>query len=139
MSTSMPPSRAAAKIAIAVSLWGGAVLALCASLATTYAYAEGSLDCRKLNEAASGPDDNFRPPASATVTGSGRAYFYSAPASQCLTKRTFIVPGDVVTVYKPYKTWYQVLYVNKKTGDDFEGWVEEGRLHLDGQLGGGDQ
>ncbi|PMS38804.1 hypothetical protein B0G57_102441 [Trinickia symbiotica] len=134
----MSPKRIVAKIAMSASMWGGAILVFCASFPTTYAHAEGSLDCQKLNAATSGPDDNFRPPASATVTGSGRAYFYSAPAPQCLTKRTFIVPGDVVTVYKPYKTWYQVMYVNK-SGEDFQGWVEEGRLRLDGQLGGGDQ
>lgn len=56
--------------------------------------------------------------------------FYAAPDSQCMTKRTFIVPGDSVTVYKPYKNWYQVMYINSKTGEDFEGWVEEGRLRL---------
>ncbi|CAJ3480502.1 Uncharacterised protein [Burkholderia pseudomallei] len=53
-----------------------------------------------------------------------------------MTKRTFIVSGDAVTVYKPYKRWYQVMYVNNKTGEDVEGWVEEGRLRLGGPLGG---
>lgn len=121
-------------IRIPVSTWG-VILAVCASF-TTYAHAKDSVECRQLNAAMSGPDDNFRPPLSATVTGSGRAYFYSAPSSQCITKRTFIVPGDMVTVYKPYKRWYQVMYENNKTGEDVEGWVEEGRLRLGGHLGG---
>lgn len=112
------------------------ILALCASLTTSCAHAEGSAGCRRLAEATNGPDDNFRPQLSATVTGSGRAYLYSAPAPSCIEKRTFLVPGDTVTVYKPYKNWYQVMYVNGKTGEDFEGWVEEGRLRLGSHLGG---
>lgn len=112
------------------------ILALCASFATSYAHAEAEAGCRRLAEATNGPDENFRPPLSATVTGSGRAYFYSAPAPQCIEKRTFLVPGDTVTVYKPYKKWYQVMYVNGKSGEDFNGWLEEGRLRLGGHLGG---
>lgn len=111
-------------------------LALCASFATSHAHAEVPVECLRLAKATGGPDDNFRPPLSATVTGSKRAYFYSAPASQCIEKRVFVVPGDTVTVYKSYKTWYQVMYVSGKTGEDFEGWVAEGRLRLDGHLGG---
>jgi hypothetical protein len=112
------------------------ILALCASLATSYAHAGGVDECRQIARDAGGPDDNFRPPLSATVIGSGRAYFYSAPASQCISKRTFLVPGDAVTVYKPYKKWYQVMYVSGKTGEDFEGWIEQGRLRLGNHLGG---
>jgi hypothetical protein len=92
--------------------------------------------CRHLNEAAGGPDDNFRPPLAATVIGPGRAYFHSAPASPCMMKRTFIVPGDTVTVYKPYQKWYQVMYVNDKTGEAVEGWIAESRLRLGGSVGG---
>ena len=112
------------------------ILALCAGLATSYAHAGRADECRQLAKDAGGPDDNFRPPLSATVTGSGRAYFYSAPASQCMSKRTFLVPGDAVTVYKPHKKWYQVMYVSGKAGEDFEGWMEEGRLRLGDHLGG---
>lgn len=98
------------------------------------------MDCEKLGNATGGPDDNFRPPLTATVIGDGRAYFHFAPASECITKRLFIIPGDDVTVYKPYKNWYQVMYVNSKTGEDFEGWIEDRRLRLGGTVGGsGDQ
>jgi hypothetical protein len=115
-----------------------AVLILCASLATMHARA--AVDCQKLGEATGGPDDNFRPPLSAHVVGVGRAEFYSAPASECMIKHLFIIPGDEVTVYKSYKNWYQVMYTNNKTGEDFEGWIEDRRLRLEGTVGGnGDQ
>jgi hypothetical protein len=110
------------------------VFILCASLAATYSLA--AVDCAKLGKATGGPDDNFRPPVMATVIGAGRAYFHSAPESECITKRLFIVPGDNVTVYKPYKNWYQVMYVNNKTGEDFEGWIEDRHLRLGGTVGG---
>ncbi|MDN7586135.1 SH3 domain-containing protein [Burkholderia seminalis] len=112
-----------------------AMLAIGASLVANGAQAKSAVDCGKLDAATSGPDDNFRPPASGTVIGVGRAYFYSAPDAQCMTKRTFIVPGDSVTVYKSHGRWYNIMYVNGKTGDDFEGWVELGRVRLDGQYG----
>ncbi|MBF4067501.1 hypothetical protein LRP79_00085 [Burkholderia pseudomallei] len=118
-----------------MSKWG-LVLAVCASVGTSCACAHESAACRQLSEVVGGPDDNFRPPVSATVVGSGRAYFHSAPAPECLIKQTFIVPGDAVTVYKPYKKWYQVMYTNGKTGRDVEGWIEEERLRLGGPLGG---
>ncbi|AHI68406.1 hypothetical protein [Burkholderia thailandensis] len=121
---------------LSMSVWG-AGLALCAGFAATNVHAKDAVDCRRLNSATSGPDGNFRPPLSATVTGSGRAYFHSAPASACVTRRIFVVPGDIVTVYKPYQHWYQVMYVNGKTGEDFEGWVEESRLRPGASLGGG--
>ncbi|MBY8610093.1 SH3 domain-containing protein [Burkholderia arboris] len=114
---------------------GIAMLVLGASLGANGAQAKSAVDCGQLNAAASGPDDNFRPPAFGKVVGAGRAYFYSAPDAQCMTKQTFIVPGDSVTVYKPHGRWYNIMYVNGKTGDDFEGWVEQGRVHLDGQYG----
>ncbi|HHX4057125.1 MAG: hypothetical protein ACN6QT_00755 [Burkholderia contaminans] len=112
-----------------------AMLAIGACVGTNGAYAKNAVDCTKLNTATSGPEDNFRPPASGTVIGAGRAYFYSAPDAQCMTKRTFIIPGDSVTVYKSHGRWYNIMYINGKTGEDFEGWVEQGRVRLDGQYG----
>ncbi|VVE59289.1 hypothetical protein PAN31117_05243 [Pandoraea anapnoica] len=52
-----------------------------------------------------------------------------------MTKRIFIIPGDGVTVYKPYKNWCQVMYINRKTDEDFEGWIEGRRLRLGGTTG----
>ena len=114
---------------------GIAMLAIGTCLGANGAHAKNAVSCEKLNTATSGPDDNFRPPASGTVIGAGRAYFYSAPDAQCVTKRTFIIPGDSVTVYKSHGRWYNIMYVNGKTGEDFEGWVEQGRVRLDGQYG----
>lgn len=110
------------------------VFILCASVAATYAHA--AVDCVKLGKTTEGADDNFRPPVTATVIGAGRAYFHSAPASECEIKGLFIIPGDNVTVYKPYKDWYQIMYINRKTGEDFEAWVEGSRLRLGGTVGG---
>ena len=106
------------------------------SLAATCSQA--AVDCATLGKTTGGPDDNFRPPVTATVIGAGRAYFHSAPASACVTKHLFIVPGNNVTAYKPYKNWYQVMYVNGKTGEDFEGWIEDRRLRLEGTVGADD-
>ncbi|WP_269502061.1 hypothetical protein [Burkholderia sp. IMCC1007] len=106
-----------------------------ASVGAHGAQPKGAVDCRQLDEATSGPDDNFRPPASGTVIGVGRAYFYSAPDAQCIKKRIFVIPGDSVTVYKPHGRWYNVMYVNGKTGSDAEGWVEQDRVRLGGQIG----
>ncbi|RQT14438.1 hypothetical protein [Burkholderia contaminans] len=114
---------------------GIAMLAIGACVGTNGAYAKNAVDCAKLDAATSGPDDNFRPPALGTVIGAGRAYFYSAPEAQCMTARTFIIPGDSVTVYKSHGRWYNIMYINGKTGEDFEGWVEQGRVRLDGQYG----
>lgn len=41
-----------------------------------------------------------------------------------MMKWIFIVFGDLVIVYKLYGCWYNIMYVNGKIGDDFEGWVE---------------
>lgn len=86
----------------------------------------------------------MRPRAAPTTTsGRRRPARSSARAAristrldaQCITKRTFIVPGDSVTVYKSHGRWYDIMYVNGKTGDDVEGWVEQGRVRLGGQYG----
>ncbi|OXI35834.1 hypothetical protein [Burkholderia aenigmatica] len=112
-----------------------AMLAIATGLGATGAHAKNAVDCAQLNAATSGPDDNFRPPASGAIVGVGRAYFYSAPDAQCMTKRTFLIAGDWVTVYKSHGRWYNIMYMNGKSGEDFEGWVEQGRVRIDGQDG----
>ena len=104
-------------------------------IVTPYANAQALNDCQQINKASGGPDNNFRPPAIAKVVGKGRAYFYSAPAARCLMKHIFVIPGDRVTVYKPYLDWYQVMFINTRTGDETEGWIKENRLELAGQYG----
>ncbi|WP_454690235.1 hypothetical protein [Achromobacter aloeverae] len=95
--------------------------------------------CEQLNDKLSGPDDNFRPPLSATAepeAPSKRVYLRSAPDEQCAAGQPFIVRGDHVVVYKPYKEWMQVMYVSK-SGDDYTGWVRETELRETGTLGPG--
>jgi hypothetical protein len=87
-------------------------------------------DCAALSRSLSGTDNNFRPPLSGTVIGKGRLHFHTAPSTQCAQKDVFIIPGDDVTVYQPHKGWYEVMFLNGKTGEDFEGWIDADRVRL---------
>ncbi|KWU26330.1 SH3 domain-containing protein [Burkholderia cenocepacia] len=86
--------------------------------------------CQTLAAAVGGADNNFRPPLSGKVIGVGRLHLHTAPSTQCAQKDIFIIPGDSVKVYEPYRGWYQIMYVNGKSGDDFEGWVDANRIRL---------
>jgi len=37
--------------------------------------------------------------------------------------------------YSEYKGWYSVMYVNPKTDEDFEGWLDSRRLESTGTMG----
>ncbi|ALM82801.1 hypothetical protein [Bordetella sp. N] len=105
------------------------------SIAAAPAWADAR--CDQLNEKLSGPDNNFRPPLGATaepVAPSKRVYLRSAPDEQCVAGQPFIVKGDHVTVYKPYKEWMQVMYVSK-SGEDYTGWVKETEIKESGTMG----
>jgi len=62
------------------------------------------------------------------VIGAGRAYFYSSPDLKCKEKDVFVISGDRLDAYSDYKGFTSVMYVNFKTGQDFEGWVLKSRL-----------
>jgi len=115
-------------------------LALLAGVATAgvaAAPAWADAKCDQLNAKLSGPDDNFRPPLSAKAepkAPSKRVYLRSAPDEHCAAGQPFIVRGDSVTVYKPYKDWMQVMYVSK-SGDDYTGWVKEDEIKETGTMG----
>jgi len=94
----------------------------------------GESECAKLAARSGGPENNYRPPQEATVVGKGRLYFYNAPSNECPMKRVFVVPGDVLTVYKSFDGWANVMYI-AKNGDDFMGWVLENRIKEIGQYG----
>jgi hypothetical protein len=114
--------------------------AFACSLASRTAWAD-SKQCQELADKVSGPDDNFRPPLGATAqpqAPSKRVYLRSAPLEQCAAGQPFIVRGDNVTVYKPYKGWMQVMYI-AKSGDDYSGWVKETELKMEGTMGLTDQ
>lgn len=114
-----------------------ALLAGAAAAGVAAAPAWADTHCDRLNAKLSGPDDNFRPPLSATAepqAPSKRVYLRSAPDEQCAAGQPFIVRGDHVIVYKPYKGWMQVMYV-AKSGDDYTGWVRENEIKETGTMG----
>jgi len=76
----------------------------------------------------------FRPPLGAVVNGTGRLSFHSAPDAQC-KRADFLVPGDHVVVYVPYKHWLYVSFVNEKNGSQTEGWLPDARLKITGTMG----
>jgi hypothetical protein len=65
------------------------------------------------------------------VTGKGRLHFHSAPSGQCRTE-VFVIPGDAVDVIEEYEGFSHATYVNPKTGDTADGWVESDRLKPNG-------
>lgn len=92
------------------------------------------VECTKLDARVGGSEDNYRPPLEATVIGKDRLYFYSAPNERCKMKDVFVIAGDMLTVYKPFDGWVNVMYISKD-GNDFMGWVDEKRIKKIGQYG----
>lgn len=105
-------------------------LALCGLLGCLGAHAQTLEDCLDLSRAVSTPDNAFQPMLSGRVIGKGRLHFHTAPSTQCREKDIFIIPGDRVTLYRPYHGWYQLLFVNSKSGGHFEGWVDANRVRV---------
>lgn len=105
-------------------------VALCGLLPCRSAHAQTLEDCLDLSRAVSTPDNTFQPPLSGRVIGKGRLHFHAAPSTQCREKDVFIIPGDRVTLYRPYHGWYQLLFINGKSGKHFEGWVDANRVRV---------
>lgn len=76
----------------------------------------------KLSKQADSVDDNYRPPLEAKVISSKKLYLYTAPDAQCKMKGVFVIKGDSLTAYKPYKKWVNAMCINKD-GEDYTGWV----------------
>ena len=91
--------------------------------------------CDRLSKQAENEQIHFSPVEGYKVVGEGRLYFHSAPDAKCRTKDVFVVPKDRLVGYSEYKGWYSVMYVNPKTGEDFEGWVDSRRLESTGTMG----
>jgi hypothetical protein len=94
--------------------------------------------CEVLAGEVDGPDNNFRPPLEATVTGRGKLPLYSAPAARCVLKGRFAAPGKSATVYKHHRQWSNVmLIVVDEDGEaaDIVAWVPSKRLKIIGQYG----
>jgi hypothetical protein len=90
--------------------------------------------CTKLAEKVDSLDDNYRPPLEAKITGKKKLYFYTAPDVQCKMKGVFVIKGDYLTVYKPYKGWLNVMYI-AKNGKDYIGWISSRQVKFVGQYG----
>ena len=97
--------------------------------------AAAGVNCEALAKEANDNSVALRPPETHRVQGSGRLYFFSAPNALCKTPAVFVIPGDQLVVYSEQGSWYQVMYLNAKTSDDFEGWVEKTRLKYVGTVG----
>ncbi|MCS0582350.1 hypothetical protein NX784_12185 [Massilia pinisoli] len=66
--------------------------------------------------------------AGRVVTGTGRAWFHTAPLDECKLPQLFIVPGDVLTVLHTYGDFADVAYRNPRTGREASGWIKLDRL-----------
>ncbi|POR46211.1 hypothetical protein B0G62_12660 [Paraburkholderia eburnea] len=66
------------------------------------------------------------------VAGTGRLQFFYAPAVGCEMKGVFVVPRDKLVPAEEYVEFTDVTYVNPKTGEKVEGWVETRRLAKNG-------
>jgi hypothetical protein len=62
------------------------------------------------------------------VTGTGRAWFHTAPLDECKLPSLFVIPGDVLTVLHVYGDYADVAYRNPRTGRDATGWIRLDRL-----------
>ena len=90
--------------------------------------------CTNLATKVASFDDNYRPPLEGKVIGNKKLYLYTAPDSQCKMKGIFVIKGDSLTVYNPYKGWLNVLYV-AKDGEDYIGWILSKQVKIIGQYG----
>jgi len=66
--------------------------------------------------------------AGRVVTGSGRAWFHTAPLEACRLPALFVIPGDVLTVLHVYGDYADVAYRNPRTGREASGWLLLDRL-----------
>jgi hypothetical protein len=66
--------------------------------------------------------------AARVVTGTGRAWFHTAPLDECKLPALFVIPGDVLTVLHTYGGYADVTYRNPRTGREASGWLKLDRL-----------
>jgi hypothetical protein len=68
--------------------------------------------------------------AARVITGTGRAWFHTAPLDECKLPQLFVIPGDVLTVLHTYGEYADVTYRNPRTGREASGWIKLDRLTL---------
>lgn len=66
--------------------------------------------------------------AARVVTGTGRAWFHTAPLDACKLPSLFVIPGDVLAVLHVYGDYADVTYRNPRTGRAAGGWLRLDRL-----------
>jgi len=66
--------------------------------------------------------------AARVITGTGRAWFHTAPLDECKLPQLFVIPGDVLTVLHTYGDYADVAYRNPRTGREASGWIRVERL-----------
>ena len=62
------------------------------------------------------------------ITGTGRAWFHTAPLDECKLPQLFVIPGDVLTVVHTYGDYADVAYRNPRTGREASGWIRLERV-----------
>jgi hypothetical protein len=90
--------------------------------------------CNSISKQVENEEVFFSPPATHEVIGDERLYFYTAPNDNCRSKDVFVIPGDTLITYTEFKGWYSVMYINPKTGKDYDGWVRSERLKRTGTI-----
>lgn len=91
--------------------------------------------CDKAAKKAEKDEAQFFPREGYKVAGKGRLYFHSAPDETCKSPDVFVIAGDEVIAYSEYKGWYSIMYINPRTKQDFQGWVDGKRLKFIGTEG----
>lgn len=97
-------------------------------------YAQPIALCQQISSLADSQATMAQPPLGHRVGGTERLYFHSAPFSSCAGE-AFVVPGDHLTAYKHFDTWWFVIYTHPNTGEITEGWVKEIQLVYSGTMG----
>jgi hypothetical protein len=90
--------------------------------------------CAAIAERAKREEGMISPAATYRVTGEGRLHFHTAPDPQCRQSKVFIIPNDMVIAYSKYGDWFSAMYVNPRTGNDVEGWLQAPRLKYTGRI-----
>jgi hypothetical protein len=96
--------------------------------------AQQSAQCAAINDEAAKDSVPYElAQSNYVVTGVGRLPFLYAPSDECEMKGVFVIPGDELVPQDDYADFTSVTYVNPKTGEKVEGWVERRRLAKNGK------
>jgi hypothetical protein len=96
--------------------------------------ADAAPDCAQLGGLAQKREIRLSPPSAYKVGGTGRLPFHTAPDPSCRDKKIFVIPGDRLTAYSEFQGYTSVMYLNPKSGETFNGWVESKRLEFAGTV-----